>query len=68
MSVVLTTLLGVLGLVTCGLVGHLISGQNTRLNQDLPKCLVLGYAVLIVIFRIGFRIGLNPNIGVSVFV
>ena len=68
MSVVLTTLLGVLGLVTCGLVGHLISGQNTRLNQDLPKCLVLGYAVLIVIFRIGFRIGLNPNISVSVFV
>ena len=68
MSVVLTILLGILCLVTCGLVGHLISGQNTRLNQDLPKCLVLGYAVLIVIFRIGFRIGLNPNISVSVFV
>ena len=34
--------------VTCGLVGHLISGQNSRLNQDLSKCLILGNAGLIV--------------------
>ncbi len=64
---VLKIILSTLGLVTCGLVGHLISGQNTRLNRDLSKCLVLGYACLIVVFRIGFRIGLTPNISAVVF-
>ena len=67
MSVSFTILLGILILVTCGLVGHLISGQNSRLSRDLPKCLVLGYASLIVVFRIGFRIGLAPNISALVF-